>query len=85
MNELVIGVVVLGVVFGGALFGMFLKRVLPVQHLSTDARDVIRCPALEFATSSISFMARSRQFTSFEGNESRLCRGGPASWRTAWI
>ena len=32
MNDLVIGVVVLGVVFGGALLGMFLKRVLPVQH-----------------------------------------------------
>src|SRR5215204_1433708 len=50
MNDLVIGVVVLGVVFGGALFGMFLKRVLPVQHLSTDARDVIRIVMAMLAT-----------------------------------
>src|SRR5215208_2773645 len=50
MNDLVIGVVVLGAVFGGALFGMFLKRVLPDQHLSTDARDVIRMVMAMLAT-----------------------------------
>ena len=42
--------IVLGVVFGGALFGMFLKRVLPIQHLSTDARDVIRIVMAMLAT-----------------------------------
>src|SRR5215217_8181956 len=50
MNDLVIGVVVLAVVFGGALFGMFLKRVLPVQHLNADARDVIRIVMAMLAT-----------------------------------
>src|SRR5215212_11874238 len=50
MNDLVIGAAVLCVVFGGALFGMFLKRVLPVQHLSTDARDVIRIVMAMLAT-----------------------------------
>jgi len=50
MSDLAISVVVLGVVFGGALFGMFLKRVLPVQHLSTDARDVIRIVMAMLAT-----------------------------------
>jgi hypothetical protein len=50
MNDLVIGVVVLGAVFGGALFRMFLKRVLSDQHLSTDARDVIRMVMAMLAT-----------------------------------
>jgi hypothetical protein len=28
MSDILIGVIVLGVVFGGALFGMFLRRVV---------------------------------------------------------
>ena len=50
MNDLLIGLIVLGVVFGGGLFGMFLKRVLPTQHLSTEARDVIRIVMAMLAT-----------------------------------
>ena len=50
LDDLVIGAIVLGVVFGGALFGMFLKRVLPEQHLNTDARDVIRIVMAMLAT-----------------------------------
>ncbi len=50
LNDLVIAVIVLVVVFGGALFGMFLKRVLPDQHLIADARDVIRIVMAMLAT-----------------------------------
>jgi len=50
MNDILIGVIVLGVVFGGGLFGMFLKKVLPTQHLSTDAREVIRIVMAMLAT-----------------------------------
>ena len=50
MSDILIGVIVLVVVFGGALFGMFLGRVLPNQHLSTDARDIIRIVMAMLAT-----------------------------------
>lgn len=36
--------------FGGALFGMFLGKVLPTQHLSADSRDVIRVTMAMLAT-----------------------------------
>src|SRR5260221_14053458 len=31
-----------GVLFGGALFGMFLRGVLPERHLSADSKDTVR-------------------------------------------
>ena len=42
MKDILIGVVVFAIIFGGALLGMFLGKILPVQHLSTESRDVIR-------------------------------------------
>jgi hypothetical protein len=42
MSALVIGGIVFACVFAGALFGMFLGTVLPKDHLSPDARDVIK-------------------------------------------
>jgi hypothetical protein len=42
MSALIIGGIVFACVFGGALFGMFLGTVLPKDHLSPDARDVIK-------------------------------------------
>jgi hypothetical protein len=39
MSALVIGAIVFACVFGGALFGMFLRTVLPEAHLSPDAGD----------------------------------------------
>src|SRR4029078_7103277 len=42
MSDILIAVIVFGLIFGGALFGMFLGSVLPDQHLSPEARDVIR-------------------------------------------
>jgi hypothetical protein len=50
MSALVIGAIVFACVFGGALFGMFLGTVLPKDHLSPDARDVIKVAMAMIAT-----------------------------------
>jgi len=42
MSDIMIGVTVFGIIFGAALLGMFLGKVLPNQHLTPEARDVIR-------------------------------------------
>jgi Protein of unknown function (DUF4239) len=42
MNFIAIRLIVLACVFGGALFGMFLRGVLPEQHLSADSKDTVR-------------------------------------------
>jgi hypothetical protein len=42
MKDILIGLAVFAIIFGGALVGMFLGKVLPDQHLSTDSRDSIR-------------------------------------------
>ena len=50
MSALAIGAIVFLCVFGGALFGMFLGRMLPEHHLSTDAKDVIKVAMAMVAT-----------------------------------
>jgi hypothetical protein len=42
MSALALGAVVFACVFGGALVGMFLRRMLPEHHFSSDSRDVVR-------------------------------------------
>jgi hypothetical protein len=42
MDSIAIGLIVLMCVFGGALFGMFLRGVLPEQHLSGDSKDTVK-------------------------------------------
>jgi hypothetical protein len=42
MNSIAIRLIVFTCVFGGALFGMFLRRVLPEEHLSADSKDTVR-------------------------------------------
>jgi hypothetical protein len=42
MNVIAIRLIVFAFVFGGALFGMFLRAVLPEQHLSADTKDTVR-------------------------------------------
>lgn len=37
-------------VFGGALFGMFLRAILPERHLNSEARDVIKVTMAMIAT-----------------------------------
>src|SRR5438552_17765776 len=37
-----IGWIAFACVFGGALFGMFLRGVLPEHHLSQDSKDVVK-------------------------------------------
>jgi len=50
MSALAIGAIVFACVFGGALFGMFLGTILPEDHLSPDARDVIKVAMAMIAT-----------------------------------
>jgi CDP-diglyceride synthetase len=47
---MIIGAIVFACVFSGALFGMFLGRVLPKEHLSDDAKDVIKVAMAMIAT-----------------------------------
>jgi hypothetical protein len=42
MNYIAIRLIVFACVFGAALFGMFLRAVLPNQHLSADSKDTVR-------------------------------------------
>jgi hypothetical protein len=50
MNALAIGAIAFVCAFGGALLGMFLRVVLPKQHLSSDSKDVIRVATATLAT-----------------------------------
>jgi hypothetical protein len=50
MKDVLIGVAVFAVIFGGALFGMFLGKILPDQHVSTESRDAIRIVMAMLAT-----------------------------------
>jgi len=42
MKFIVIRLIVFAFVFGGALFGMFLRRVLPEHHLSADSKETVK-------------------------------------------
>jgi hypothetical protein len=42
VDSLTIAGVVFGCTFGGALLGMFLRRVLPESHLSSESKDVVK-------------------------------------------
>jgi hypothetical protein len=42
MNSIVVSLMVFAFVFAGALAGMALRRVLPEDHLSSDAKDVVK-------------------------------------------
>jgi Na+/H+ antiporter NhaC len=77
MRDLVIGVIVLGVVFGGALSGMFLKTILPEKQLSADARDVIRIVMAMLATLSavVLGLLTNSAISSFAERESELRAG----------
>src|SRR3954469_17711553 len=74
MSDILIGVMVFGFVFGGAIFGMLLGRILPDQHLSTDARDVIRIVMAMLATLSavVLGLLTNSAITSFAEKEGEL-------------
>ena len=42
MDSLTIAGIVFACTFGGALFGMFLRRILPDSHLSSESKDVVK-------------------------------------------
>jgi hypothetical protein len=42
MNSVLMSVIVFGCLFGGTLLGIFLRRVLPDEHLSAASRDIVK-------------------------------------------
>lgn len=50
MTALGVATIVFACVFAGVLFGMLLSRVLPKEHLSNDAKDVIKVTMAMIAT-----------------------------------
>ena len=42
MHSAVVALIMLASVFGGALFGLWLQKVLPDQHLTTETKEVVR-------------------------------------------
>src|SRR5205823_2074118 len=48
--SLVVSLIVFGCVFGGALIGMFLRKLLPGHHLSAESKDVVKGGAGLIAT-----------------------------------
>ena len=50
MKDILIGGAVFAIIFGGALFGMFLAKILPDQHMSDESRDAIRTIMAMLAT-----------------------------------
>jgi len=42
MNSIAIRLIVFACVFGAALFGLFLRAILPQEHLSADSKDTVR-------------------------------------------
>ena len=52
MSPMAIGWIVFALVFGSALVAMFLHRVLPAEHLSSDSKDVVKLGVALVATMS---------------------------------
>ena len=50
MNAMVVALIMLALVFGGALFGLWLQKVLPDQHLTTETKEVVRLSTALVAT-----------------------------------
>jgi CDP-diglyceride synthetase len=74
MSALVISAIVFACVFCGALFGMFLGTVLPKDHLSPDAQDVIKVSMAMIATLAalvLGLLTASAK-SSFDDKESQL-------------
>jgi hypothetical protein len=52
MNSIVIHLIIFVSIFGAVLFGIFLRGILPEQHLSADSKDTIRLGIAVIATMS---------------------------------
>ncbi len=42
MNPIIVGIIVFALTFGGALFGMWLRTLLPEHHLSAESKDTVK-------------------------------------------
>src|SRR5580693_3910035 len=57
MNPMAISWISFGCVFGGAMVGMFFRRIVPEHHLGTDSKDVIKLAMGLLATMSALVLA----------------------------
>lgn len=74
MDALIVGLIVAGCTFGGAMLGMLAGAVLPKHHLSTESKDVIKVVMAMTATISalvVSLMISTAK-TSFDDKDSEL-------------
>jgi hypothetical protein len=74
MSSLATASIIFACVFAGALFGMFLRTVLPEPHLSTDTKDVVKVAIALVATMSalvVSLMISSAK-TAFDTRTNEL-------------
>jgi|ERR1700682_5305714 len=93
MSPLTISCIAFAVIFGGALFGMRLRSVLPEPHLNAESRDVVKLATgliatlaalvlgLLIATAQSSFQTQSNQIKQITANvvllDNLLARSGP--------
>ncbi|MEZ5571077.1 MAG: hypothetical protein R3E64_03550 [Halioglobus sp.] len=70
MSSLVIALIMWSAVFGGALFGLWLQKVLPEHHLSPETKDVVRLATALIAT--ISALVLSLLVSSAKGSFDRF-------------
>src|SRR5271163_3788225 len=74
MNSIAISLIVFACVFGGAMFGMVLRALLPEEHLSSDSKDVVKLGMGLIATMSALLLGMmiSTALSSFEAKRKEL-------------
>jgi len=50
MNSIIIGLITFGCVFGGAMLGLYLRKILPGHHLNEDTKDTVKTGVAIVAT-----------------------------------
>jgi len=50
MNSIIIGLITFACVFGGAMLGLYLRKILPNHHLSEDSKDTVKTGVAIVAT-----------------------------------
>ena len=87
MSDITVSLVMFGCVFGGALFGLFLRFILPEHHLSKDTQDIVKLGmglvgtmsalvlGLLVASAKSSYDTQSAEVTKLSANIALLDRG----------
>ena len=101
MSPLTLSCIAFAVIFGGAVFGMWLRAVLPEPHLNAESRDVVKLATgliatlaalvlgLLIATAQSSFQTQSNQIKQITANvvllDNLLARSGPQARPTRML